>query len=473
MERGGKGSTMSRVVNTSMSVCFQGGESRSGSLAWGQQALWNAIRRTRPEDQYFNFSREFTPTGSLDLEDAAGALARVLARHEALRTTLVADEALPQQVVHSSGQLDVEVRRCAAADVDSVAAETAAEYEGRAFDYVGEYPLRVAFVTTDDAAASVARVVFCFCHLAADFAASQVVLDDLAGYLLEDAASGPEAPQPLDLVATQKAPSGQRSSERALAYWEAEYRRIPPTMFPVARADAQDPPFWTGTLSSPVLGEALAAVSARYEVGSSAVILAACAAMAAELEKHDLCAMLTIVANRFRPAQRDLVSSLSMEGLLTLDIDRGTTFADLVRQTWSASVRTYRCAEYDEAERDAMFARVDRDRGESVHPYCCYNDLRGEPDRPSASADVLPDVAALRAARRLSEFGWTRKLPKVSCRFCVHVVGGAPLFRIDLTADTRYLPPETIERYLRAVEHLLVEAAGRDVALDELAGMLL
>lgn len=199
---------MSRVVNTSMSVCFQGGESRSGSLAWGQQALWNAIRRTRPEDQYFNFSREFTPTGSLDLEDAAGALARVLARHEALRTTLVADEALPQQVVHSSGQLDVEVRRCAAADVDSVAAETAAEYEGRTFDYVGEYPLRVAFVTTDDAAASVARVVFCFCHLAADFAASQVVLDDLAGYLLEDAASGPEAPQPLDLVATQKAPSG-------------------------------------------------------------------------------------------------------------------------------------------------------------------------------------------------------------------------------------------------------------------------
>lgn len=416
------------------------------------------------------------------VEDVADALARVLARHEALRTTLVADEALPEQIVHAAGRLDLEVRHCAAADVDSVAAAMAAEYEGRAFDYVGEFPLRVAFVTTEDAAArvAVARVVFCFCHLAADFGASQVVLDDLAGYLLEGAEPQPAAPQPLDLVATQNAPSGRRASERALTYWETEYRRIPPTMFPVARAAAQDPPFWTGALSSPALGDALAAVAARYEVGGSAVILAACAGLAAELENHDLCAMLAIVANRFRPAQRDLVSSLSMEGLLALEIDRATTFPDLVRRTWSAGVRMYRTAEYDEAERDAMFARVDRDRAESVHPYCCYNDLRGEPDRPAVSAGgaegrvepEAPDLEALRAATRRSEFTWARKLPKVSCRFCVHVVGGAPLFRIDLTADTRYLPPDTIERYLRAVENLLVESAGREVALGELAGML-
>ncbi|WP_034263665.1 condensation domain-containing protein [Actinospica robiniae] len=462
---------MSDVVVTSVSVGFRGGEGRSGSLAWGQQALWNAIRRTRPEDQYFNFSREFTPAGRAGIEDVTDALARVLARHEALRTTLVADEALPEQVVHGAGKLNVDMHCCAAADVDSVAAATAAEYESRAFDYVGELPLRVAFVTTDDDA--VARVVFCFCHLAADFGGSQVVLDDLAGYLRADAEPASPAPQPLDLVATQNAPTGRRASERALDYWEAEYRRIPPTMFPVARAAAQDPPFWTGALSSPALGDALALVAARCEVGDSAVILAACAALAAELEGHELCAMLAIVGNRFRPAQRALVSSLSMEGLLTLDIDRDATFADLVRRTWSASVRMYRAAEYDEAGRDAMFARVDRDRGESVHPYCCYNDLRGGPDRPAGTVDGPgPGLDALRAARERSEFSWARKLPKVSCRFCVHVVGGAPLFRIDLTADTRYLPPDTIERYLRGVEHLLVESAGREVAVGELAGML-
>jgi hypothetical protein len=479
---------MSNIVETksaqrtSSPVDFQGSGGRSGPLAWGQQALWNAIRRTKPEDRYFNFSRDFAVPRDHEfgVDQVADALSRVIARHEALRTTLFADEARPEQVVRSAGRLDVEVRHCAPVDVDAMVVATMAEYEARTFDYVGELPLRVAFVTTDGGGAGgpdrVAQVVFCFCHLAADFNASQVVLDDFTRYLLEGAVSQPQAPQtqapqPLDLVATQLSSAGRLASDRALAYWETEYRRIPPTMFPVQRADAQEPPFWTGAISSAALGEAVAAAAARYEVGSSAVILAACAGLAAELEGRDVCAMLAIVANRFRPAQRDLVSSLSMEGLLAVDIDREGTFAALARQTWSASVRMYRFAEYDETARDAMFARVNQDRGEIVHPYCCYNDLRGEPERvPDTTA--VPDLGALRAATRHSEFSWVRKLPKVSCRFCVHVVGGAPLFRIDLTADTRYLPPDTVERYLRGVEQLLVESAGREVALGEMAGML-
>lgn len=461
-----------------MSVGYQGSGDRSGPLAWGQQALWNACRRTRPEDRYFNFSRDFAvpPDHAFDVDRVAGALSRVLARHEALRTTLRADEERPEQVVRSAGRLDVEVLRCAPVDVDTVVAATMAEYEARTFDYVGELPLRVAFVVTEDdtgagGAARVVRVVFCFCHLAADFSASQVVLDDFTRYLLEGAVQLPDAPQPLDLVAVQHGPAGQRASERALAYWEAEYRRIPPTMFPVPRAVEHEPPFWMGGISSAALGEAVKLVAVRYEVSSSAVILAACAGLAAEVACGDVCAMLVIVANRFRPAQRELVSSLSMEGLLTVDIDRGATFADLAWQTWAASGRTYRFAEYDETARDAMFARVNRDRGQTVHPYCCYNDLRGEPGRAADSA-AAPDIAALRAAMRRSEFEWVRKLPKVSCRFCLHIAGGAPLFRVSLTADTRYLPPDTIERYLRGVERLLVESTARDVSLGELPEML-
>jgi hypothetical protein len=73
---------------------------------------------------------------------------------------------------------------------------------------------------------------------------------------------------------------------------------------------------------------------------------------------------------------------------------------------------------------------------------------------------------------RRTEFRWVRKLPKVSCRFCLHIIGGAPLFRVGLTADTRYLPPDTIERYLRGVERLLVESTARDVPLGELPEML-
>jgi hypothetical protein len=451
---------------TVLSIDFKGNRDISGPLAWGQQALWNAIRRTRPEDRYFNFSRDFTmpQDHEFGVDEVAAALSRVLGRHEALRTMLAGDDERPVQTVVSAGRLEAAVLDCPTGAVDEVTARTMIEYEASTFDYFAELPLRVAVVVAEG---RVARVVFCFCHLAADFNASQIVLRDFEHYL-SDPTMPEDAPQPLDLVGHQHSDAGQRSSDRALAHWESEYRRIPPTMFPVQVAAPQDPPYWTGAISSAALTDAVPRAARRYEVTSSAVILAACAGLAAELSGHDLCAMLAIVGNRFRPRQRDLVSSLSMEGLLTVDIDRSGSFSALASRTWAASVDTYRFAEYDENGRDALFARVNRDRGQLVHPYCCYNDLRAEPDR---AVDVAgePD---LRAAMARTEFRWARKLPKVSCRFCLHIVGGTEMFRIDLTADTRFLPPDHIERYLRAVERLLVEAAGRDVPLDEFGEML-
>jgi Condensation domain len=451
---------------TSWSVGFTGSRGASGPLAWGQQALWNAIRRTRPEDRYFNFARDFTPPQGREfgIDEVAAALCRVVERHEALRTTLTGGDERPVQTVAAAGRLDLAVLVCPPDAVDATTAGAVAEYEASTFDYFAEWPLRVAAVVTGT---RVARVVFGFCHLAADFNASQIVLGDFERYLLDPAASLPDAPQPLDLAEYQHSVAGQRSSERALAHWEAEYRRIPATMFPAPVAPPQEPPYWTGSIVSAALGDAVALAARRYEVTSAAVILAACAGLAAQLGGHDLCAMLAIVANRFRPRQRDLVSSLSMEGLLTVDVDRGSSFSALARRTFSASADTYRYADYDETGRDAVFDRVSQDRGELIHPYCCYNDLRSEPDR------VAPqDEPDLRAAMARTEFRWARMLPKVDCRFCLHIVGGPGLFRIDLTADTRYLPPDRIEGYLRAVELLLVEAAGRDVPLGELGEML-
>jgi hypothetical protein len=80
----------------------------------------------------------------------------------------------------------------------------------------------------------------------------------------------------------------------------------------------------------------------------------------------------------------------------------------------------------------------------------------------------MPGPAALGE----SEFSWERKLPKVSCRFCLHILGGPQRFRFDLTADTRYVPPDDIERYLRTVERLVVAAATQDVPLGTLDAML-
>ena len=43
---------------------------------------------------------------------------------------------------------------------------------------------------------------------------------------------------------------------------------------------------------------------------------------------------------------------------------------------------------------------------------------------------------------------------------------------MTLTADTAYLPPAAIEGQLRAIEELLVRAAGEDVPMTALTGLL-
>jgi Condensation domain len=449
-------------------VDFTAERSRSGPLAWGQQALWNAIRRMRPDDHYYNISREFAlpEDRSFGIDEVAAALGRVLVRHESLRTRLVDDGERPTQAAAASGRLAVEVVACeSGTDAEAAGAAIRARYDRTAYEYRSEWPLRVAVVETEGRPR---RVVFGFCHLFTDLPGTEFVLRDFERYLRDPGVEPPAAPQTLDLAADQHAEAGRLASGKALAYWEEQYRRIPPTMFPDPIAPPQELPFWTGALASDALAAALPLAARRYEVSDSVVLMAACAAAAARLRGNDLCAMLVIVGNRFRDRQRELVSSLAMEGILTVDLVRVGTFGELATQAWSAAARTYRFAEYDELDRDAMISRVSRDRGTPVHPYCCYNDVRSVADRPVAPQDA-PDP---RAALPHTEFAWVRKLPKVACRFCIHVLGGPERFRFDLTADTAYLPPEVIERYLRAVELLIVEAATDDVPMTALDAML-
>jgi hypothetical protein len=438
-------------------MAFHADRTAETPLTWGQLALWAAIQRTRPADQYFNYSRVLD-VGGHRADAVLDALAAVVTWHEALRTRLCDDDGPdPIQRVHDSGAYDVE-RVDAAGDPDAVAAAISARFNARPFDYRNEWPVRVAIVSDGDDDAP-ARLVLGFCHLAVDGAGSQIVLDDIV-HALAGTPLAP-APQPVELAADQRSDAGRRAAAAALRHWERGLRRIPPTMFgdPVARA--QELPFWTGEIASPALGRALAATAERTGISNATVMFAASAALTAELAGHDLCAMLVIVMNRFRPERHRMVSTLALEGLVVVDVERSGSFDALLHRAWGASLAGFRSAEYPEAGRDEVTARVSRDRGVAVHPYCCYNDVRG----PDATSDADGDGPTV--------FGWTRKLPKIACRFCLHVHGDGPAgFRVALTADTRYVPPENIERYLYGMERLVVASAAGDVPLDGLGGML-
>ena len=439
-------------------VPVHGSRTATGPLTWGQQAIWAAILRTRPEDHYFNYARDHVLPPGLDTDAVLAALAALLARHEALRTRLLTLAEEPEQQVRAEGRFEVELRDCAEEEAEQVARSAAAAMTARTFDYVAEWPLRVLLVRVDGRPR---RAVLGFCHLAADGGAADVVLRDLDRLLADPAALPEPAPQPLDLALRQAGAEGAARNAAAVDWWDAEYRRIPPSMFRTKVAPPAEPRFWTGRITSPALGPATAQLARSSRTGATAVLMAACTGLVAEFTGEDLCALLPIVGNRFQAERRDLVSTLALEGLVVVPVDRAATFTEQVRTTWAASLKGYQHAEYDDRARDAMAAKVAADRGETVHPYCCFNDLRdtGAPGRPGAAARrgpvALPEGPVV--------FDWPRKPEKVACRFCVHVVGGPEDFTVELTADTCYLPPADIERFLRALESRIVDNARRSL----------
>ncbi|NUR91976.1 MAG: non-ribosomal peptide synthetase condensation domain protein [Nonomuraea sp.] len=419
-----------------MNVTFAGEGSGTAPLTWGQSAIWDAVQRTAPDDHYFNFGRVLRVPGSPSPEDVAAALGWLIERHGALRTRL---DSGGDQRLYPGGSLPLLVTD---ADPDDVLAELAATR----FDYRHEWPLRVAAIVDG---ATVTHVVLVFCHLAADGAGAEVAIRDLRMFLLRGRLVGPAAPQALHLARWQAGAEGRRVAEAAAEHWEREGRRMPTTMFDHA-GPAADPPIWRALLRSPALGLAVRQVARTHATSTSTVLLTAVARLAAEVEDRETAAVLPIVSNRFRRDTIGLVSTLSMEGLFTLDVDR--PFPDLLRAAGPAALRAYRSAYHDPADRARVVQAESERRGAEVHPRCCFNDMRfADPGPKECTAEELDKALAE------TDLAWPMSQDKLNCRFCVHVTTEG----VSLTADTRYLPRTRMEQYLLDLETLLVAEARR------------
>jgi hypothetical protein len=247
---------------------------------------------------------------------------------------------------------------------------------------------------------------------------------------------------PLGLAAWQESAEGRRVARRAAELWEA----VPPTVMFERPSGAPDrPPIWRARLTSPALDLASRALADAHRTSTSTVLLAATAVLVARATGQDRCTVLPIVNNRFRTDVSRLVSTLSQEGVFSLDgVDR--PFPQLLRGADAAAMRAYRSAFHDPADRAA---------GAWVQPLACFNDMRFADPGPSAHSQE-----EIESALDHGELSWPLSQSKLNCRFCVHVAtstGGA--LELSVTADTAFLSRAEIERSLRELEQLLVAEA--------------
>ncbi|WP_169946608.1 condensation domain-containing protein [Microbispora sp. H11081] len=426
-----------------ISVDYASSRSGTAALAWGQRAIWEAIRRVGPDDaHYFNVPRVLAVPragGPRTPGSVAEALAQVVARHDGLRSLVRLGAAGPHQEVVAAGTLPIETVEVANADAGAAAAELVTRLAARSFGD-GEQPLRAGLVVCDGAVTHVALVLS---HVVSDWQAADVVVRDLRMLLLRGAITTPPS-QLLDLVREEQAASAR--SDRAIAQWEALLRTVPSAMFPEAVAAGSTPRFARAVLSSPRLNHATHMLARRASVSTATVLLVAVTMLLRELTGHKVCAITPIVHNRFSDRTRDLVTSLNQLGLFTLG-PCGSLNETLVNE-YSAVIASYRRARFDTLAFDKMIDRVSADRGVSVFPSCCFNDLRVGED----------PIGTIRDDGE-SELEWLPGTERRSCHFCVALMHWKGTLGVELNADTTRLPESEMAALLHRLESFVVEAA--------------
>ncbi|MFC4048030.1 condensation domain-containing protein, partial [Dactylosporangium siamense] len=114
-------------------------------LSFAQQRLW-FLQQLEPGSVEYNTPMTVPLDGDLDVDALAGALGALVARHEVLRTRLVADaDGVPWQVIDPASRFDLPVVEVAAEDVGAwLAADAAVPFDLAAGPLFRATLLRVA-----------------------------------------------------------------------------------------------------------------------------------------------------------------------------------------------------------------------------------------------------------------------------------------------------------------------------------------
>jgi len=413
-----------------MKIVFSGGRACTGPLTWGQRHVLRAAGTAAPQVRLVSVPDAPVPR-------VADALARLVVRHEALRTRRSGPD---EQRVFDSGALSVDVVRCAPGE-SGAAAEAARERLTGPFDHGTDWPLRATLLACGE---DVRHVVLVCSPLAVDYEGMELVVKDLA-VLLRGALPVRTGPQPVDDARAQRSEHGARLTGRAIRFWTDELAGAEAV---TARAPGER---CAATLRSAAMDTAVHSIAGRHGVSASTVYLAATAGLVGALAGGPVAALRTVVSNRFYPDRRDVVATIAQDGVLALDLTV-PGFGDLVQLAWRETMRAHRFARYDpDLLADAIAA-----------PFACFDDSRlARHDVPA-----LPDQAALRTSARRSALTWSRTRARDA--FAVLVDGTG----VTVRADGDLVSPADLECWLRALEGLLISAAYRDVAIGELAALV-
>lgn len=434
------------VRPTRIAVAFSGDGHGIEELSWGQWEIWLATVRQRAS---LRIGGTIALSPGTTVHAVAEELGYFMSRYQALRTRLTFDaDDRPRQCLSASGEIGLMRYEAGAADPEDVAAAVEARWAEADFDYVREWPVRMAVVTK---AGIPAFLVAFTSHLSIDGAGAAV--------MAREAASRTTAPidgmQPFEQARWQRSADGRRQNESVLRYVDRALRSLPAHGAPTS-ADPRDPRYWSGRLHSRALRLALRAIARRTATDSSSVLLALYAIAVGRVAGVGPVAVRSVVGNRFRPGLADVVCAAAQSGLCVLDV-ADVTVDEAIERARRAAVLASKHAYHDPETLSALIDRLNRDRAAEIDVERYFNDRRSPDAGPPSDLTITPDL--LTAALADTEFRWgpRRNLPFE--RLFLHADDASERVALLVEGDTHHYAPAQLEALARTVEAIAVRAA--------------
>jgi hypothetical protein len=237
-------------------------------------------------------------------------------------------------------------------------------------------------------------------------------------------------------------------------------RTVTPERFD--RRAEDDRRFWDLAYYSKAADLAMRSIARRLGTDTSPVLLAAYGvAMASTIGRNPVVLQLA-VSNRFRPGFAGAVCPIAQSSPCLLDI-ADITFDQAVARAYRAAMATYLNSYYDPIQRVALYDAINAERGAEIDVQVYFNDRRDQ-NRDDKSA-LVPTPEEIEAALPASRLEWGSRSSMRQPTFYLDVNDAPDGVEFTLTADTRYVAPEGMEAFVRAMESTVVEAA-QDTSLE-------
>ena len=319
----------------------------STPLSFAQQRLW-FLDQLHPGSATYNIARRVRLTGSLDLEALRRTLDAIVARHETLRTTIVAVDGIPQQVIAPAESMPLPVTDLSGLpDRETRAQRLAVEEVRRPFDLASGPLFRAALLRLEPEEHLLVLTVH---HIISD-AWSQGVLVREIGALYRAFTRGEPSPlaalpiQYADYAAWQHETLQGETLTRELGYWRKQLEGLPPALELLTDRPRPTVQSTRGARQSIVIpkpvSDALKELSRREDATLFTTLLAAFHTLLGRYTGEEDIVVGSPIAGRTQAETEGLVGFFVNTLALRLDLSGDPTFRQLLHRAREVTMGAY------------------------------------------------------------------------------------------------------------------------------------